>query len=188
MALFPWERGGVPERPNGTALKAVTDRNASRGFKSRPLCQLFPVPSGADVIYRLDRRFVLQAIGVNLLIAGLASWLALVAGTLWLALLGLAVAVAMMGRGAMLWFRPPVVARTAETGIVLGGPLTVKRVEVVWTDVEGVSFDEQRFYLDRGEKLLAFPMAYAGGRGPELLRDVYDRLNTAHGYERFDLE
>ncbi len=137
--------------------------------------------------YRIDRRFVLQAIGVNLLIAGLALWLALVAGTLWLALLGLAVAVAMMIRGVLLWFRPPVVARTAAEGIVLGGPLTVKRVEVAWTDVEGVSFDEHRFYLDRAEKVLAFPMAYAGARGPELLRDVYDRLNTAHGYERFEL-
>lgn len=41
MVVFPRERGGVPERPNGTALKAVTDRNASRGFKSRPLCHSF---------------------------------------------------------------------------------------------------------------------------------------------------
>ncbi|MGJ9422936.1 hypothetical protein [Aeromicrobium sp. CF3.5] len=139
------------------------------------------------MIYRLDRRFVLQAVGVNLLIAGLALWLALVAGTLWLALLGVAVAVAMMGRAVLLWVRPPAVARTTGEGIVLGGPLTVKQVEVTWTEVEGVSFDEQRFYLDRGEKVLAFPMAYAGARGPELLRDVYDRLNTAHGYERFEL-
>ena len=142
---------------------------------------------GDDMIYRLDRRFVLQAIGVNLLIAGLALWLAFAAGPLWLALVGLAVAVAMMVRAGMLWFRPPVVARTAADGIVLGGPLTVKRVEVAWTDVEGVSFDDHRFYLDRAEKVLAFPLAYAGPRSPELLRDVYDRLNTAHGYERFEL-
>lgn len=137
--------------------------------------------------YRLDRRFVLQAIGVNLLVAGLALWLALAAGALWLALVGLAVAVAMFVRAGVLFFRPPVVARTAPDAVVLGGPLTVKRVEVTWIDVERVSFDDRRVYLDRGEKVLAFPLAYAGSRAPELLRDVYDRLNAAHGYERFEL-
>lgn len=137
--------------------------------------------------YRLDRRFVLQAIGVNLLVAGLALWLALAAGSWWIALIGLAVAVVMFVRAGVLWFRPPVVALTEPETVVLGGPLTVKRVEIGWTDVEGVSFDDQRVYLDRGEKVLAFPLAYAGSRGPELLRDIYDRLNTAYGYERFEL-
>ena len=31
--------GGVPERPIGTALKAVAGRDVSRGFESRPLCR-----------------------------------------------------------------------------------------------------------------------------------------------------
>jgi hypothetical protein len=129
--------------------------------------------------YRLDRRFVLQAIGVNLLVAGLALWLALAAGSWWIALIGLAVAVVMFVRAGVLWFRPPVVALTEPDTVVLGGPLTVKRVEIGWTD--------HRVYLDRGEKVLAFPLAYAGSRGPELLRDIYDRLNAAYGYERFEL-
>ena len=39
--------GGVPERPIGTALKAVAGSDVSRGFESRPLCYSEP-PSSRD--------------------------------------------------------------------------------------------------------------------------------------------
>lgn len=169
----------MPERPNGTALKAVTGRNVSRGFKSRPLCLK---------IYRLDRRFVLQAIGINLLMAAVAlSLVALVAAS-WLQLPAVLLAAVLLARAVVLWFRPPVVARTDAEGVTLGGPLTVKPVQITWTAIEDVTVDAQQVFLDQGSSVLAFPLAYAGQQGPELLRDVYDRLNTAHGYKRFELD
>jgi hypothetical protein len=65
--------------------------------------------------------------------------------------------------------------------------LTVRPVHISWLDVEDVSTDGGRLLVDRGRgEVLAFPLAYVGGRADELLRDVYDRLNTAHGYQRFD--
>lgn len=179
MALSPpGGQGGVPERPNGTALKAVTGRNVSRGFKSRPLCLM---------IYRLDRRFVLQGIGINLLVAAAALSVTAVVSAPWVQVLGGLIALALFVRAVLLWVRPPVVARTDAEGITLGGALTIRPVAITWTDVENVSSDALRMFLDRGESVLAFPLAYAGERAPELLREVYDRLNTAHGYERFEL-
>lgn len=169
----------MPERPNGTALKAVTGRNVSRGFKSRPLCLK---------IYRLDRRFVLQAIGINLLVAAVALSLTAVFAQAWVQVFAAGLALVLFGRAVALWFRPPVVARTDDDGVVLGGPLTVNPVQIGWTEVTDVSVDKQQVFLDRGTSVLAFPLAFAGVRGPELLRDVYDRLNAAHGYRRFELD
>jgi hypothetical protein len=82
---------------------------------------------------------------------------------------------------------PPVVARTDPGGLRIGGPLTVKPVRVPWLEVEDVRIDGGRVLIDRGgDQVLAFPLAYAGQRATELLRDLYDRLNTANGYRRFD--
>ena len=42
-------------------------------------------------------------------------------------------------------------------------------------------------FVDRGNgEVLGVPLAYVGGRATELLRDIYDRLNAANGYRRFD--
>ena len=138
-------------------------------------------------IYRLDKRFVFQAIGINLLMAGLVLAASMfLSSALWQTV-ALVVAAGLLGRGVLLWVRPPVVARTDDAGVTLGGRLTVKPVALSWSDVENVSSDAQRVYLDRGtDRVLAFPLAFAGRRGPELLRDMHDRLNTANGYERFD--
>ena len=41
----------MPERPIGTALKAVAGRDVSRGFESRPLCQSATDRQRVDVAY-----------------------------------------------------------------------------------------------------------------------------------------
>lgn len=138
--------------------------------------------------YRLDRRFVLQGIGINLLVAAAAMSVTTVVSLPWVRLLGGVIALVLFVRAILLWVWPPVVARTDADGVTLGGALTIRPVAITWTDVDNVSSDAQRMFLDRGESVLAFPLAYAGVRGPELLRDVYDRLNTAHGYRRFELD
>jgi hypothetical protein len=169
----------VPERPIGSALKALAGSNVSRGFESRPLCL---------TTYRLDRRFVLPAVGLNLIIAGVTTALALTLSSVevlgWvfggLGLVAVLNALRILGV-------PPVVVRADAAELRIGGPMTVRPVHVAWSAVEDVSVDGGRLLVDRGNgEVLAFPLAYVGGRGTELLRDLYDRLNTANGYRRFD--
>jgi hypothetical protein len=172
----------VPERPIGTALKAVAGRNVSRGFESRPLCLK---------TYRLDRRFVLRALGINLALAGVAAGVAFVCAAVnapeALATVVTLVAIALVANAVALILLPPVVIRSGSSYLRVGGRLTVRPVTVPWTDIEGVSMGAEHLYLDRGHNLvLAFPLAYVGRRADELVREVYDRLNAANGYKRFD--
>jgi hypothetical protein len=169
----------VPERPIGSALKALAGSNVSRGFESRPLCL---------TNYRLDRRFVLPAIGINLILAGVAAALAFflspVTALAWV--FGL-LAVAALLNAVRMQALPPVVARTDPAGLRVGGRLTVRPVYVSWLDVEDVTTGGGRLLVDRGnDEVLGFPLAYVGGRANELLRDIYDRLNAANGYRRFN--
>lgn len=132
--------------------------------------------------YRLDRRFVLPAIGLQVVAAGIASVFAFI---LWWPF-GILAALLLLNALRMLAL-PPGVARADESGIRLGGPLTVKHVRVEWSEVESVSVDSNRMFIERGDdRTLVFPLAYVGPRANELVRDVYDRLNLANGYKRFD--
>ena len=169
----------MPERPIGSALKALAGSDVSRGFESRPLCL---------TNYRLDRRFVLPAVGINVIVAGVAAALAFFLSSVTaLAWIFGVVAVAALLNAARVFARPPVVARTDSHGLRVGGPLTVKPVDVSWLDVEDVTIDRGRVFVDRGNgEVLGVPLAYVGGRATELLRDIYDRLNAANGYRRFD--
>lgn len=132
--------------------------------------------------YRLDRRFVLPAIGVQVIVAGIAAVLAFL---VWWPF-GVVAALVLFNAVRMLAL-PPGVARADESGIRLGGLLTVKPVRVEWSEVESVSVDGARLFFDRGDdRTLVFPLAYVGDRMNELVRDVHDRLNLANGYRRFD--
>lgn len=169
----------MPERPIGSALKALAGSNVSRGFESRPLCL---------TTYRLDRRFVLPATGLNLVVAGVATAAAFFTSSVavlpWV--LGVLAVLALLN-AVRVCAAPPTVVHTDPVGMRLGGRLTVRPVSVRWLDVEGVSTEAGRLFIDRGEAgVLAFPLAYVGGRGAELLREVHERLNTANGYRRFD--
>ena len=163
----------MPERPIGSALKALAGSDVSRGFESRPLCV---------TKYRLDRRFALPAIGIHLIAAGIVSALAFV---VW-GPLGVLAGLLLLNAVRVFAF-PPVVVRADPSGVRLGGPMTVKPVRVVWTDVEDVSVDRAHLFFDRGsDGTLAFPLAYVGKRSDELVREVYERLNTANGYQRYE--
>lgn len=175
----------MPEWPNGTALKAVTGRNVSRGFESRPLCLNESYPALSS--YRLDRRFVLQAIGLTLLLAGVSLAVGMVVDDVWVVLVTWLLSVVLVVRAVWLWVRPPVVAVLDAEGVTIGGRLTVRPVPVTWTDVEQVSLSADRLVFDRGgDTVLAFPLAYVGKRAQPFAREVYDRLNEANGYRRFD--
>lgn len=132
--------------------------------------------------YRLDRRFVLTAVGVHLLVAGVVA----AAAFFWWGPLGVLAGLFLLNAvRVLIW--PPRVARTDDLGVDLGGPLTVKRVRVLWSDVEDVTVEKSRLFFDRGDStVLVFPLAYVGTRATELAADVRERLNSANGYTDYD--
>ena len=132
--------------------------------------------------YRLDRRFVLTSVGVQMIGAGVAAMLAFTVwgplGVLTVLLLLNAVRVVVL---------PPAIARTEQEGARLGGPESAKPVRLLWGGVENVSVDRGHLVFDRGDaSTVVFSLMYLGGRGDDFVRDVYERLNTANGYRRFD--
>lgn len=132
--------------------------------------------------YRLDRRFVLPVVGLHVLVAGVFAALAFV---LWPPF-GI-LAVLLLINALRVFALPPYVALTDAAGVSLGGPMTVKRVRIEWSEVEDVSVEKSRLFFDRGDsRVLVFPLAYVGARAGELAGDVRERLNAANGYRRYD--
>jgi hypothetical protein len=141
-----------------------------------------PTPSTAATTYRLDRRFVLGSVGVQVVGAGLAAMLAFVVWE-WIGLL----AAALLLNAARLALLPPAVVRADPDGVRLGGPLTGKPVQLAWSDVDDVSIGSGQLVFTRSDgSSLVFSLTHLGRRGNDFVRDVYDRLNAANGYRRFD--
>jgi hypothetical protein len=137
---------------------------------------------GAVTSYRLDRLAVLPLIGLHIVGAGLSTILAFV---VWPPL-GVLPVLLLLHTVRLVFFAPPV-ARTDETGVRLGGQYTYKPIRIEWTQVEDVSVERGALMFDRGHGgTIQFPLAYVGSRRDELVKDVYDRLNAANGYRRFD--
>ncbi len=145
----------MPERPIGSALKALAGSNVSRGFESRPLCSMN---------YRLERRFVLRPLGLNVMTVGVFTVGAFVLPTA-LSLACVVLVALLVINAASLVLRPPVVIRTSEEQVRVGGRLTVRRIALPWSEVEGVDQADDRLYFSRGdETILSFPLAYVGSR------------------------
>ncbi len=158
-------------------MKALAGSNVSSGFESRPLCSMN---------YRLDRRFVLRALGVNVMTLGTLTVGAFLLPGVW-SLVCAGLVILLLANAIWLAGWPPVVVRTTTEGIRVGGRLTVRPVALTWTEVEDVGLVGDRLHLNRGDQqIIDFPLAYVGARRDELIREIYDRLNTAHGYRRFD--
>ena len=187
----------MPERPIGTALKAVVDRNANRGFKSRPLCSM-PTTSApkSSTSYRLDRRFALQLFGWRLVLAGafaMATFLAFGIGGFartfgWVFL---ALAVILVVSALLTMAVPPLVVSLTSQGFRLGRPASGEVKRGNWMTVEKVDTDQGPagnrlvITLESG-KSGDIALMLVAGRADELQRDVHQRLNTAHGYRRLN--
>ena len=179
--------GGVPEWPIGTALKAVAGSNVSRGFESRPLCVITEMTT-----YRLDRSVALVTVGVSMIVAAVAVFVAFLLAPLesaarWVGYA--AIVVALLSVLVVLRFaiRPPVLLRLDAEGYrsrtrSAGGLFSGR-----WLDVEDVTIGDDVLVFSLaggGEQLL--PLGFVGADRLRLLRDVHDRLNAAHGYRRFE--
>lgn len=167
----------MPERPIGTALKAVAGRNVSRGFESRPLCV---------TKYRLDRAQALVAVGVLFVVAAVLVVVAFLASAwVWVAV----VVVALVAFRLVLV--PPVVVRFDENGF-RGRVRTagVGSFRGRWVDVTDaqISSNVLRLTCESGPGLQLPLVLVQNGRRAELVRDVYSRLNTANGYQRYDVQ
>lgn len=172
--------GGVPEWPIGTALKAVAGSNVSRGFESRPLCV---------TRYRLDRAHLMVLAGVCLIVAAVAVVIAFLtsgkggfAGPVSI-IAWIIVAVALLVAAAAN-LRPPVALTLDETGFHARG----RHGDGTWKSVESVDVDQRMLRFTNGEgEVTAYPLNLVDrSQRTALIRDVYDRLNTANGYRRFD--
>jgi hypothetical protein len=139
-------------------------------------------PSPSATTYRLDRRYVLTSVGVQLIGAGIAAMLAFLVWE-WI---GLAAAALLLNAVRVLVL-PPTVAKADAEGVRLGGPVSARPVHVRWADVEDVSIGQGELVFSRTDGgSVVFSLMHLGARAHDFVRDVYDRLNTANGYTRFD--
>ena len=140
-----------------------------------------PTPGPAST-YRLDRRFVLTSVGAQIIGAGVAAMLAfLVWDWFWLLF------VVLLANAARVLVLPPTVVRADDRGVRLGGPVTSRPVEVEWSDVDDVALERGRLVFTRTDgSSVVFSLVHIARRADDFVREVYDRLNAANGYSRFD--
>ncbi len=140
-----------------------------------------------DSVYRLARGPALLACGGFFVASGVLVFAAFLASgdATWRQVVTIVCAVlALVCLAQVLRFavRPPVVAQLGEQGFTIGRP----RRRGSWKDVEDVVVADGVLRLegDGARAVLALELVDPGARSTAL-RDVYDRLNTAHGYRRF---
>ncbi|MFD1858449.1 hypothetical protein EHW97_04845 [Aeromicrobium camelliae] len=135
------------------------------------------------------------SIGVYLLVAAVAVLVAFWTaqfGT-WgrvVAIVGGVVAVLALLLGARLAVRPPVVLTLNEQGYHGRVRATKQLFEGRWKDVRDVQLGSRELRITTvTNEVQSFPLQTIDARERvAMVREVYDRLNTAHGYTRFTFE
>ena len=137
-------------------------------------------------VYRLGRGPALVATGVLTIVTGVLVFAAFLladdatprlVGAIVLA--GLAVVSVLLA--ARFALRPPAVVRLDKAGFTVARP----RVRAAWKQVDDVAL-ESGYLVLTGEGTARVELRLLDPDSRQLLvREVYDRLNTAHGYTRF---
>lgn len=124
--------------------------------------------------------FIVAAVGV--LIAFLTGTDSALRTTVTVLAAGVAVIALLVA--AVMNLRPPVVLTLDHAGFRARG----RHGDVTWKQVESVEISEGLLrFTDGTGAITAFPLSLVDrSRRAELVREVYDRLNTANGYRRFD--
>ncbi|GAA2083262.1 hypothetical protein IDH50_05105 [Aeromicrobium tamlense] len=139
--------------------------------------------------YRLDRAHLMVLAGVCFIVAAVGVLVAFLTGTdsalrTTVTVLAAGVAVIALLVAAVMNLRPPVVLTLDQAGFRARG----RHGDVTWKQVESVEISEGLLrFTDGTGAITAFPLSLVDrNRRAELVREVYDRLNTANGYRRFD--
>ena len=190
-------RGGVPERPIGTALKAVAGSDVSRGFESRLLRPRENRDMTADasthVVYRWPRARLVAVLGRIVMVLG-ALWvvatIAVAAWDLsdgWLLALGL-VSLGVLAASAVLFARPPAVLELTEEGYRVSGVRGGGTAAARWTDVRAVSTGESVagpvLVLEGRAAPSVVPLELLGPQAADAEVRIRALLDAAHGRSR----
>jgi hypothetical protein len=142
--------------------------------------------------YRLDRGVALVTVGVSLVVAAVAVFVAFLLVPLdsaarfigYVAIVVMVLALLMALRFA---FRPPVLLRLDAEGYRSRSRSADGVFSGRWLDVDDVSVsgDVLRLSLTSGGEQ-QLPLSFVARDRVRLLRDIHDRLNTANGYRRFE--
>ncbi len=139
-----------------------------------------------STVYRLGRGHALVATGVLTIVTGVLVFAAFLVAddatprVVGAVVLGVAALVAVL-LAARFALRPPAVVRLDEAGFTVARP----RVRAAWKQVDDVALDSGYLVLT-GEGTARVELRLLDPDARQLLvREVYDRLNTAHGYTRF---
>ena len=139
-----------------------------------------------STVYRLGRGPALVATGVLTIVTGVLVFAAFLVAddatprVVGAVVLGVAALVAVL-LAARFALRPPAVVRLDEAGFTVARP----RVRAAWKQVDDVALDSGYLVLT-GEGTARVELRLLDPDARQLLvREVYDRLNTAHGYTRF---
>ncbi|HPU13620.1 MAG TPA: hypothetical protein PLQ19_07495 [Aeromicrobium sp.] len=139
--------------------------------------------------YRIDRAHLMVAAGVSFFIAAacvlVAFWLPKNSQlTEAISIIAASVAGIVLLLAAVLNLRPPTVLTLDPAGYTTRG----KGDNGTWKDVEDVAVaDGMLRFTDTAGNVTGLELNLVDRKQrAELIRDVYDRLNTANGYRRFD--
>ncbi|MGH3474964.1 MAG: hypothetical protein ACRDOT_08645 [Aeromicrobium sp.] len=143
--------------------------------------------------YRLDRGVALATVGIGLVVAAVAVFLAFMLAPLdnaarWIGYVAIVVAALAAVVTLRFAIRPPVVLRLDDVEYysrtrTVGGLFSGK-----WLDVEDVTVaGDVLVFSIAGSGEQRMPLGFFGRERMRLLRDVHDHLNAANGYRRFEV-
>jgi len=147
--------------------------------------------------YRLDRAFALRAFGLQIVVVAVLAFLAFVLTSFDGFADGVGIGLAILAAlgfvsGLRLLFLPPKLLTLDSEGYRAARRAGGDTFRGRWEDVAEIRAP----YSKGGGQLLIveyadasqqqFPLTLVRERRMELIRDFYDRLNTSHGYRRFD--
>jgi hypothetical protein len=141
--------------------------------------------------YRLDRGVALATVGISLVVAAVAVFLAFMLAPLenaarWIGYVAIVVAVIASTTALRFSIRPPVVLRLDEAEYHSRTRTTGGLFSGRWLDVEDVTVaDDVLVFSLVGGGEQRMPLAFFGRDKMRLLRDIHDRLNAANGYRPF---
>jgi hypothetical protein len=141
--------------------------------------------------YRLDKSVALVTVGVSLVVAAVAVFVAFLLASLdspvrWIGYVAIVVAVLALAMALRFSIRPPVLLRLDPHGYRSRSRTSSGLFSGRWLDVEDVTVTDDVLCLATTHGDQQLPLGFVARDRLRLLHDIHDRLNTANGYRRFE--